>query len=39
VIIKEGCVLGRVKANRIVIDGLAKIKEIEGGRIIASREL
>ena len=39
VIIKEGCVLGKVKANRIQIDGLAKIKELEGGKIIASSEL
>lgn len=39
VIIKEGCVIGSVKANRIIIDGLAKIGQIEGGKIIASKEI
>lgn len=39
VIIKEGCVVHAVKANRIVINGLAKIGQIEGGKVIASREL
>ncbi|WP_457591720.1 hypothetical protein [Geoglobus sp.] len=39
VMIKEGCVIGTVKANRIVIDGLAKIGKMEGGKIIASKEL
>mgnify|MGYP000070743842 CR=1 FL=1 len=39
VIIREGCVIGAVKANRIVIDGLAKIGMIEGGKIIASKDL
>jgi len=38
-IIREGCVIGFVKANRIVIDGLAKIGRLEGGKIIASRDL
>ncbi len=39
VIIREGCVIGKVKANRIVIDGFAKIRELDGGKIIASKEL
>ncbi len=39
VVVKEGCVIGKIKANRIVIDGVTRIGELEGGKIIASKEL
>lgn len=39
VVIREGCVIDKIKANKIVIDGFAKIKELDGGKIIASKEL
>ena len=39
VIIREGCIIGAVRANRIVIDGLAKIGRLDGGKIIASKDL
>ncbi|AIY89651.1 hypothetical protein [Geoglobus acetivorans] len=37
VIIREGSVIGFVKANRIVIEGYAKIGRLEGGKIIVSK--
>lgn len=37
VLIKEGCVIGYVKANRIIIEGFAKIGRLEGGKIIVSK--
>jgi len=38
VMIKEKSVIDKVSANLIIVDGMTKIGEIEGGKIIASKE-
>ncbi|WP_290901376.1 hypothetical protein [Ferroglobus sp.] len=38
VLLKEGCFVGKVKADLIIVDGKAVVKELEGGRIIALKE-
>ena len=38
VLLKEGCVIGKVVADLIIVDGRAVVRELEGGRIIALKE-